>query len=656
MGGDAVDDLERQVVPLGDLGADGRVRALDLVVDRLADVVQQAAHLGDLDVGADLGRDDRGEVARLDRVVEHVLAVARAVLEPAEQLDDLGGQARDAGLVGGRLAGLAHDEVDLGARLGDDLLDAAGVDPAVGDELGERRSGRPRGGPGRSRDRTTVSGRVVDDQVDAGGLLEGADVAALAADDPALHLVATAGGRPLTVCSAVWSAATRCIAVRTMSRALSWASSRARALDGAAELDGVVLGLGANGLEQHRLGVLGGHARRRARGRRPARRWRGPGPPWTSRARARGRGACGRAARASPCAGRAARRAGRGGAPARRARCDGPGPLPRPRARGGASRPSPRGSAPSGGRGLRLRCGGPPPARPSSPWDAHMLRASAPSTAPPTAATRATATTIGVSIDCPPIRTGLCGRTRHVCVGTIATREVAGPNAWGQARSRTVSSTVRDPFRWAVIGRFPSGNAIAAAPGTIHVAYGRRFGGSTEGYRTVALAQHPVAAREGRHEEAAPLSRRRFVERCLSGVSGPCSWPWLPWRRCARPLAAARGVRARPCLASRAEVRSALAASRAAVRSALAAWRASGPVGLERCAERAAAVFSVLAASASDSSRPRVVLGLGVRRRVHDQDGLVLRVGSSPSRLFAVGLPRSARSTQSRSWWAIQLT
>ena len=31
----------------------------------------------------------------------------------------------------------------------------------------------------------------------------------------------------VTVCSAVWSAATRCIAVRMMSRALSWASSRA---------------------------------------------------------------------------------------------------------------------------------------------------------------------------------------------------------------------------------------------------------------------------------------------------------------------------------------------------------------------------------------------------------------------------------------------
>ena len=74
--GDGVDDLHGQVVALRDLGADGRVGALDLVVHRLADVVQQAAHLGDLDVRADLGRDDRGQSARLDHVLEHVLAVA----------------------------------------------------------------------------------------------------------------------------------------------------------------------------------------------------------------------------------------------------------------------------------------------------------------------------------------------------------------------------------------------------------------------------------------------------------------------------------------------------------------------------------------------------------------------------------------------------
>ncbi len=154
----ALIDLERQVVPLGDLGPDRGVRSLDLVVDRLADVVEQAAHLGDLDVGADLGRDDRGEMARLDDVVEHVLAVARAVLEPAEELDDLGGQARDAGLVGGLLAGLADDEVDLGAGLGDDLLDAARVDAAVRDELGDGDPGDLAADRVEAADSTTVSG------------------------------------------------------------------------------------------------------------------------------------------------------------------------------------------------------------------------------------------------------------------------------------------------------------------------------------------------------------------------------------------------------------------------------------------------------------------------------------------------------------------
>ena len=81
------------------------------------------------------------EAARLDDVVQHVLAVARAVLEPAEELDDLRRQAGHAGFVGGGLAGLADDEVDLGARLVDDLLDAAGVDAAVADELGDRELG-----------------------------------------------------------------------------------------------------------------------------------------------------------------------------------------------------------------------------------------------------------------------------------------------------------------------------------------------------------------------------------------------------------------------------------------------------------------------------------------------------------------------------------
>jgi hypothetical protein len=73
-------------------------------------------------------------------------------------------------------------------RLFDDVLDAARVDAAVGDELLEGDARRL------AADRVEAGeddglGRVVDDDVDAGRLLERADVPPLAADDAALHLV-----------------------------------------------------------------------------------------------------------------------------------------------------------------------------------------------------------------------------------------------------------------------------------------------------------------------------------------------------------------------------------------------------------------------------------------------------------------------------------
>ena len=48
------------------------------------------------------------------------------------------GRPGHAGLVRGRLAGLAHDQLDLCARLGDDFLDASRMDAPVLDELGQR--------------------------------------------------------------------------------------------------------------------------------------------------------------------------------------------------------------------------------------------------------------------------------------------------------------------------------------------------------------------------------------------------------------------------------------------------------------------------------------------------------------------------------------
>ena len=76
--------------------ADGRMRPLDLVVDGLADIVEQAAALREHDITAELGCHDAGEVRDLDGMIEHVLAVARAVAQATEQSDELRMESVDA--------------------------------------------------------------------------------------------------------------------------------------------------------------------------------------------------------------------------------------------------------------------------------------------------------------------------------------------------------------------------------------------------------------------------------------------------------------------------------------------------------------------------------------------------------------------------------
>ena len=59
------------------------MRTLDLMVDGFADVMQQAAALREHDVAAELGRHRAREMRDLDGVVEHVLAVRRAIAQTA---------------------------------------------------------------------------------------------------------------------------------------------------------------------------------------------------------------------------------------------------------------------------------------------------------------------------------------------------------------------------------------------------------------------------------------------------------------------------------------------------------------------------------------------------------------------------------------------
>ena len=80
------------------------VRALQVAIDGLADVVEERGARRDVAVEAELLGHDAGEERDFLRVVEDVLAVAGAELQPSHQAQDLGVQVVEAELEGGRLA------------------------------------------------------------------------------------------------------------------------------------------------------------------------------------------------------------------------------------------------------------------------------------------------------------------------------------------------------------------------------------------------------------------------------------------------------------------------------------------------------------------------------------------------------------------------
>jgi hypothetical protein len=136
-----------------------------------------------------LGRHHTGEPRHFLRVIVDVLPVGGAVAHPADEFDHLGVQAVDAGVVGRLLAELDQLALELLLGLEDDLLDPARMDPAVEDQRLERAAGDFAPYRVEAAHAHRVGG-VVDDDVHAGRGLEGADVPALAPDDPAFHFFA----------------------------------------------------------------------------------------------------------------------------------------------------------------------------------------------------------------------------------------------------------------------------------------------------------------------------------------------------------------------------------------------------------------------------------------------------------------------------------
>ena len=181
--------IERMLaVPRRDLDAELHVRALVLVRQHLANVVEQRAALRHDHVEPELGGHDAGEMRDFLRVMKDVLTVARAVLHATDQADELDVEPVRAHLVRRLLAHVLDGGVDFLPRLLDHFLDAPRMDASVGDELRERDARDLAAHRIEARDHHRIR-RIVDDDVDAGRELERANVSPFAADDPPLHLV-----------------------------------------------------------------------------------------------------------------------------------------------------------------------------------------------------------------------------------------------------------------------------------------------------------------------------------------------------------------------------------------------------------------------------------------------------------------------------------
>ena len=189
VGLDGVDDLGVLLVLAADVHTDLHMAALDLVVERLADIMQQTGTAGQRDVHAHLACQQAGQPGHLHAVGQSILAEAGAVLQAADELDEVGVQAMDAKLHHGLLALALHLQFQIVAALLHRFLDAGGVDAAVADQAFQGHAGHFAAGLVEGGQGDGLRG-IVDDEVHTGGRFQRTDVAALAADDAALHLIA----------------------------------------------------------------------------------------------------------------------------------------------------------------------------------------------------------------------------------------------------------------------------------------------------------------------------------------------------------------------------------------------------------------------------------------------------------------------------------
>ena len=119
-----MDDFGRFAMAFEDIGADFGVSPFHIMVGGLANVVQQSAAAAQGTVQADQFRQHPRQESDLDRMAQHVLAVAGAKVQASQQVDDAGGQPWHIGFVDRLFALLLNELLHLLSRFRRDLFDA----------------------------------------------------------------------------------------------------------------------------------------------------------------------------------------------------------------------------------------------------------------------------------------------------------------------------------------------------------------------------------------------------------------------------------------------------------------------------------------------------------------------------------------------------
>ena len=179
-------------VPLGDFRPDFGVRTGNLMGKRLAHIMQQPPHFGDLHIGPRLGGQHPRQQPHFYRMLQHVFAVAVPILELPQQPDQLPVQPADPHIESRLFPGFHNGLVDFPLGAVHHLLDPGGLNPPVRHQLLQRQPGDfpPH------RVKAGYSHRlrgIVNNDFHPGKSFQSPNVAPLAADETPFHLIVGQG-------------------------------------------------------------------------------------------------------------------------------------------------------------------------------------------------------------------------------------------------------------------------------------------------------------------------------------------------------------------------------------------------------------------------------------------------------------------------------